>query len=515
MTTVPPITYGARLRQLAAERGSATAIHFLAGDGTEERIGWADLDASVNRFARALELQDVGQGDVVAFGLANTPLHLVVALAVWRLGATTMVLDPGLPEATADALVERIGARLRLHEKPGRGDISRAELEALAAGQSDAPLAADPVSRPGKIVMSGGSTGLPKLMADDKPHARVAGHSWGNVAPALGFRCDQVQLVCGAMSHNAPLTWAHNGLFEGNTLVLMEKFDAEGALKAIDRFEVGFVMLVPTMMVRMLDRLEASGATLASLHSLYHTAAPCPAWLKQAWIDRLGAERIFEMYGSGENTGQTVISGPEWLAHPGSVGRGFETEIRIRDADGTLMGPGEKGEIYMRPADLAGRSRYLGLDAPQPRQDEDGFFSIGDMGWLDADGYLYLSGRRDDVINTGGVKVNPERVEAELLRHPDITDAVVFGAEDYDWGQCVVAVVAARPGATVDEASVRAFCKAGLARTEIPKHVVVTDALPRDGFGKIRRRALQAEFARTHTAFSTSAKEDPKRNAAE
>ncbi|MDJ0932818.1 AMP-binding protein [Breoghania sp.] len=434
MTADLPITYGARLRALAGERGEETAVHFLARDGSEERLSWADLDASANRFARVLEGRGVGQGDVVSLGLANTPVHLTVALAVWRLGATTMVLDPGLPEATADPLVARIDARLRLQEKKGRGDISRAELEALAAGQSDAPLAEDRVSRPGKIVMSGGSTDLPKLMADDKPHVRVPGRSWGNIAPALGFRPDQVQLVCGVLSHNAPLTWAHNGLFEGNTLVLMEKFDAERALKAIDRFEVGFVMLVPTMMTRMLDRLDASGATLDSLHSLYHTAPPCPSWLKQAWIDRLGPDRIYGMYGFGENTGQIVITGSEWLTHPGSVGRGFETDIRIRDTEGRLLGSGEIGEIYMRPADLEGHSRYIGPDAPKPRCDEDGFHSIVDMGHLDEEGYLYLSGRRDDIINTGGVKVNPEHVEAELLRHPDIVDAVVFGAPDDDWG---------------------------------------------------------------------------------
>ncbi|MBO0906510.1 AMP-binding protein [Jiella sonneratiae] len=488
------ITYGARLAQLAAERGNATAVQFLAADGSEEAISWATLDESVNRIARALAKRGVTEGDVVAFGLANTPAHLTVALAIWRLGATTMVLDPSLPESTADALCRRIGARLRLHRRPGCGDLSLDTLERLAAEQSDAPLE-DRVSRPGKIVMSGGSTGLPKLMADDRPFVRVPGKSWGKVAPALGFRADQVQLVCGAMSHNAPFTWAQNGLFEGNTLVLMERFDAGRALAAIDRFAVGFAMLVPTMMVRMSAQLPASGASLESLHSFYHTAAPCPIWLKRAWIERLGPERVFEMYGSGENTGQTVISGPEWLSHEGSVGRGFETKIRIRDEAGGLLEPGEIGEIFMRPDDLDSRSRYVGPDAPPPRADADGFQSIGDTGWLDSDGYLYLTGRRDDVINTGGVKVNPERVEAELMRHPEIADAVVFGAEDREWGQSVVALISLMPGATLTAEAVRSVCSQGLTRPEIPKHVEIVASLPRDGFGKIRRRALKADYA--------------------
>lgn len=493
MTDVP-VTYGARLADLAAERGEATAVHFLAADGHEEAIGWQALDRRVNRTARALAAKGVSEGDVVAFGLPNTPAHLVVALAIWRLGATTMVLDPSLDEATADTLCRRIGARLRLHQAEGRGDLAVATLEDLAARQSDAPRE-DRVSQPGKIVMSGGSTGLPKLMADERPFVRVPGKSWGRVAPALGFRSDQVQLVCGAMSHNAPLTWAQNGLFEGNTLVLMEKFDAKRALAAIDRFAVGFAMLVPTMMVRMLAELPESGARLDSLHALYHTAAPCPVWLKRAWIERLGPERIFEMYGSGENTGQTVISGPEWLMREGSVGRGFETEIRIRDETGRLLGPGEIGEIFMRPDDLGSRSRYIGPDAPEPRADADGFQSIGDTGRLDQDGYLYLAGRRDDVINTGGVKVNPERVETELMRHPEILDAVVFGAEDREWGQSVVALVRTKPGSSLSADDLRAYCAKGLTRPEVPKHVEIVDGLPRDGFGKIRRRALQADYA--------------------
>ncbi|TFF22032.1 acid-CoA ligase [Jiella endophytica] len=489
-----PVTYGARLADLAAERGEATAVHFLAADGHEEAIGWRALDRRVHRTARALAAKGVSEGDVVAFGLPNTPAHLVVALAIWRLGATTMVLDPSLDEATADALCRRIGARLRLHQAEGRGDLAVATLEDLAARQSDAPLE-DRVSKPGKIVMSGGSTGLPKLMADERPFVRVPGKSWGRVAPALGFRSDQVQLVCGAMSHNAPLTWAQNGLFEGNTLVLMEKFDAKRALAAIDRFAVGFAMLVPTMMVRMLAELPESGARLDSLHALYHTAAPCPVWLKRAWIERLGPERIFEMYGSGENTGQTVISGPEWLMREGSVGRGFETEIRIRDETGRLLGPGKIGEIFMRPDDLGSRSRYIGPNAPEPRTDADGFQSIGDTGRLDQDGYLYLAGRRDDVINTGGVKVNPERVETELMRHSEILDAVVFGAEDREWGQSVVALVRTKPGSSLSADDLRAYCAEGLTRPEVPKHVEIVDGLPRDGFGKIRRRALQADYA--------------------
>ncbi|HBM58879.1 MAG TPA: acid-CoA ligase [Citreicella sp.] len=486
--TPAPLSFGARLRQLAALRGDAPAVIFLPGSGPEQRLSWAALDALVDRFAHGLQARGVGQGDVVGMALRNIPQHLALALAIWRLGATTLVLDPGMPPDTLAAMRARSGARLVV----GAPDLPLELFEAEALPPR-APLP-DHVSVPGKIVLSGGSTGLPKMMCDARPFTRIPGASWGRVAPRLGFRADQVQLVCGAMSHNAPFTWAQNGLFEGNTLVLMERFDAARALQAIDSHGVGFVMLVPTMMVRMIDALPGSGARLDSLHALYHTGAPCAGWLKQAWIDVLGPDRVTEMYGSGENTGQTTITGREWLDHPGSVGQGFETEIRIYDPDGARLPSGELGEIFMRPADLDGRSAYIGPDAPQPERDADGFQSIGDVGWLDDEGYLYLGGRRDDVINTGGVKVHPETIEAALLRHPGVADAVAFGVDHRDWGQMVVACLVPKAGRPLDEADLLAFCARSLAPAEQPKRLHLCEALPRDGFGKIRRKALRASF---------------------
>lgn len=476
-----PLSYPARLRALALQRGEAEAVRFLGRDGSETVTSWAGLNRLVEHLAGGLMQRGIGQGDIVGIALGNVTEHLALALAVWRLGATTLVMDPSITPEAAASLVARSGARIAVGL-----DVPVAEL--MAADPVE-PMP-DRVSCPAKIVLSGGSTGLPKMMCDTRPHVRVPGASWGRIAPALGFRADQVQLVCGAMSHNAPFTWAQNGLFEGNRIVLMEKFDAERALQAIDRLAVGFVMLVPTMMVRMLDADGRNPARLDSLHTLYHTGAPCAPWLKRAWIDRLGAARVSEMYGSGENTGQTVVTGAEWLARPGTVGRGFETEIRIRDAAGLLLPAGTPGEVFMRPDDPTGRSEYFGPDAPLPRRDDDGFQSIGDSGWLDAEGYLYLSGRSDDVINSGGAKLHPEAIEAALLRHPDVMDVAVFGVADREWGQRVAASVVARPGTVLTAAALDSFARLHLTREETPKDWHFADALPRDGFGKLRRRIL-------------------------
>lgn len=490
--TADPISFGARLRQLAQQRGDAEAVLFVPAQGAPQSLSWRALDALVDRFAHGLRDRGVGQGDVVGFALGNVPAHLAMALAIWRLGATTMVLDPGMKPEPMAAMKARSNAALIVTAQPGGGDLDLARFEAEATAPAK-PLP-ELMSNPGKIVLSGGSTGLPKMMADARDFARIPGHSWGRVAPRLGFRCDQTQLICGAMSHNAPFTWAQNGLFEGNRLVLMERFDARRALELIDSEGIGFAMLVPTMMVRMLDVLDDSGASLSSLHALYHTGAPCPAWLKQAWIDRIGAARVTEMYGSGENTGQTVVDGTEWLERPGTVGRGFETAIRIYGPTGELLPAGETGEIYMKPDDLGGRSSYIGPDVPAPTRDADGYQSIGDVGWLDQAGYLFLGGRRDDVINTGGVKVHPETIEAVLLRHANVGDAVVFGVPDRDWGERIVACIVPRRGA-LDRAALAAFCAAHLSPAEIPKQIETFESLPRDGFGKIRRKALKADFS--------------------
>lgn len=480
-----PISYPARLRELALQRGDAEAVRFLPREGAERSVSWAELDALAEALAQGLAAKGARQGDVVGIALGNVVEHLALAIAVWRLGGTTLVMDPAITAAAAASLAQRSGARLMV----GLGDLSP---EALL-GQG-APLP-DLVSCPAKIVMSGGSTGLPKLMCDSRPHTRVPGASWGRIAPALGFRADQVQLVCGAMSHNAPFTWAQNGLFEGNRLVLMEKFDAPRVLEAIDRLSVGFAMLVPTMMVRMLDADSRAPAAFDSLHTLYHTGAPCPRWLKQAWIDRLGAGRVSEMYGSGENTGQTVVSGPEWLARPGTVGQGFETDIRIYAPCGGLQPVGAPGEIFMRSHDPSGRSEYIGPDAPIPRRDADGYQSIGDSGWLDSDGYLYLAGRCDDVINSGGVKLHPEGIEAALMRHPALSDVAICGVEDRDWGQRVAAVAVIRDGTTLGSDELSEFARRHLSPEELPKEWHIVAALPRDGFGKLRRKSLAALVA--------------------
>lgn len=502
-----PVSFGERLHHHAKERDAANAVTVIDGRTGEglfpTTASWMELDGLVDRaasvvlahLARVPETEAPTKSTVVGIGLRNGMAHIVATLACWRAGVTVLPFDPAQPAARADDVLRRAGARFAVVEDGMAADatptIERIAFERAAMAASAAHVV-DRVPRPGKIMQSGGSTGTPKLMADDLPWARVPGRSWGKVAPALGFRPNQTQLVAAAMSHNAALTWAQMGLFEGHRLIVLESFDAERAMAAIETHRVEFLLAVPTMMVRMADLPRIEARDFSSLVSFYHTGAPCAAWLKRRWIEILGPDRIFEMYGSGENVGQTIIAGRDWLAHPHSVGRPFETEVRVRDAEGRQLPPGEVGELFMRRVETGGAVRYLD-PAQQMRVDGEGFTSIGDMAFVDADGWVHLAGRRDDVINTGGVKVHPEKIEAALLSHPSVRDVVVVGAPNRDWGEQVHAVVELEDQAPeVDLAALRRHCADQLAAAEMPKGLTIVAALPRDGFGKVRRRAVAA-----------------------
>jgi bile acid-coenzyme A ligase len=219
---------------------------------------------------------------------------------------------------------------------------------------------------------------------------------------------------------------------------------------------------------------------------VWHLAAPCPAWLKQAWIDWLGPERIFELYAGTEGHAMTAISGAEWLTHRGSVGRPVTGEIRILDPEGSPLPPGELGEVFMRPV---GRDRptyrYLGAEATS----RDGWESIGDLGYLDEEGYLYLVDRRTDLILVGGSNVYPAEVEAVLDEHPKVASSAVIGLPDPDLGQRLHAIV--QPRGEVSEQELLEHVRARLVRYKVPRSVEIVGEPLRDEAGKVRRYALR------------------------
>jgi bile acid-coenzyme A ligase len=298
------------------------------------------------------------------------------------------------------------------------------------------------------------------------------------------------------LHHNFGNGWLMIGLFEDHCLVLMERFDAARAVDLVERHGVTFMSLVPTMMQRILRLPDLAARDFSTVESVLHTAAPCPAWVKDGWIELVGAERVHEVFGATEGFGMCIIHGHEWLEHRGSVGRPVGCEVRILDDDRHEVPAGVVGEIFMRPLGMipnegAGAATYIG--SPPATATSDGFLSVGDLGWVDDDGWLFVADRRTDLVITGGANVYPAEVEAALSEHPGVRDVAVIGRPDDDLGKAVHAVVEpADPADPPLAEELKAFCRERLDGYKVPRTIEFVDELPRDEAGKIRRSALVA-----------------------
>ena len=283
---------------------------------------------------------------------------------------------------------------------------------------------------------------------------------------------------------------ALNYLLGGDRLVILEKFDASVVLDTIEKHRISTFTATPTMLARIADICDLDQRDLSSIQWILQGAAVMPETLLRRWFELLSPEKIVMAYGMTENLGLTALRGDEWLEHPGSVGRGFrDTEIRILDDRGTPVPTGDLGEIFMR-APMTDGYRYLGGAAPLPTT-TDGFTSAGDMGRLDADGYLYIADRRTDMIVTGGANVFPAEVESALIGHESIADVVVIGLSDPEWGRRVHAVV--QPTDIADPPSEQAvieYAKRKLTGYKVPKSVEFVDQIPRTAATKVSRSAM-------------------------
>jgi bile acid-coenzyme A ligase len=448
----------------------------------------AELDARTNRLARAYRDLGVTQDSFVTIGLPNGIEFYEAVLAVWKLGATPQPVSSRLPAAERSAIIELASSSLVVGvdaaETPGRTTIA-------AGFEPDASLPSEPlppvVPASFKAPTSGGSTGRPKLIVGTQ-----AGiwEELDGFATLLRIPQDGVHLVTGPLYHNGPLTTSLLALLKGNHVVVMPRFDAATSLASIEQHRVDWMYAVPTMMHRIwrLPEHERARYDVSSLRVVLHMAAPCPPWLKQAWIDWLGGDRVLELYGGTEAQAITVITGNEWLEHRGSVGRPVLGEIIVLDADGRELPPGEVGEIWMRRSvDAPPSYRYVGATAKaRPGNWE----SLGDMGFKDKDGYIYLSDRDSDMILVGGANVYPAEVECALDEHPRVRSSCVIGLPDEEYGNVVHAIV--ETAEVVSPTELDEFLRARLARYKLPRtYEFVADPLRADD-GKVRRSALRA-----------------------
>jgi bile acid-coenzyme A ligase len=486
---MPQMSYGRAMAWLAAQDPEADAV-LCEGGGrgrvAPERRSRGELERRSNRLARAYARLGVGEGDLVTLALSNGCELLEACLAAWKLGATPNPVSARLPEPERRALVELARPALLVGGEPGAGG-ARACIPAgfePAPEDGDGPLP-DRVSAHVRAMTSGGSTGRPKLIVE-RTRALC-----DPLAPENGMRAGGTTLTPGPLHHAGPFITTWQQILCGGRVVLMARFEAEQALRLIERHRVSWVLFVPTMMQRIwrLPAAVREGFDLSSLERVMCTGAPSPEWLKRAWIGWLGPRRIWEAYGGSERIAGCVISGEEWLAHPGSVGKPPPgRKIEARRPDGSPCAPGEVGELWMLPAGGPG-STYFYVGA-EPTADAQGWESVGDMGFFDADGYLHLADRKTDMILVGGANVFPAEVEAALDAHPKVRSSAVIGLPDEDLGQRIHAIVDTA-GEPLSEAELREHLAARLARHKLPRSFELVAEPLRDDAGKVRRSALR------------------------
>ncbi len=507
-----------------AEDTPEAAALVMAGSG--ETVTYAQLEDRSRRLAAALRARGVAAGDHIAILMENNRTYLEVAWAAQRSGlyytAINSHLRPGevqyvLDDCGAVALVASeamadVVAALDLSRIPvrvvGAGALPGFEAyDAVLAAAEPGPLDGDREGR--EMLYSSGTTGRPKGVRKDLPATPFGDPSATPVLLARavagqgrGVGPGSVYLCPAPLYHSAPLVYSMSMQRLGATVVVMERFDPRRCLELIERHRVTHAQFVPTMFVRML-RLppdERERYDLSSLQFVVHAAAPCPVPVKRQMLEWWGPI-IHEYYSGTEDIGSTFITPEEWLAHPGSVGRPLE-ECHIVGPDGEELPPGEEGVVYFaggRPFEY-----HNDPDKTASVTDHRGWRTLGDIGRLDEDGYLYLTDRQAHMIISGGVNIYPQEAENVLAGHPAVADVAVIGVPDAEMGEAVKAVVQPVDGATAGpdlEAELLEHCRSELATYKCPRSVDFVDELPRDPNGKLYKRLLRERYWEGHDSL--------------
>lgn len=479
---MPLKSIGAIIHGHAQSKASELAVIYPDG-----ALTWSELDRRSNQRARLLASLGVKRDDLVAVTLPNGTEFHETAVSIWKAGATPCILPAHLPGREANDILELARPAVVIGDIPIGYDGSWLPPGAALDEFGDFPVD-DCGATHWKAVASGGSSGRPKIIVsntsafidtDAPPYAGLCLSDGGSI------------LNPGPLYHNMPFLFTSFALMAGAYVVGMKRFDAEQFLQLIEQYKIEFVAVVPTMMRRIwaLPEQVRVSYDVSSLKSVWHMAAPCPQWLKHAWIDWLGPDKIFEAYGGTEGGGGCRITGSEWLAKPGSVGKPAPDTLRILREDGTEAKVGEVGEVYFSSLGKD-RFRYIGAEA---RTDTTGGYSIGDLGHIDKDGYLFLADRRTDLILRGGANVYPAEVEAVLDESPSVSSSAVIGLPDEDLGERVHAILHLRRGAQLDLVAIATHVEERLAKYKRPSSYELSEVPLRDDAGKIRRSAIKAE----------------------
>jgi bile acid-coenzyme A ligase len=461
-----------RLDELARDRPRATALSARAADGAWHSLRYPELRDRVASLGGRLTTHPhhrtlIEQPNGVAF--------VVAVLATWWAGKASLVIPVGTSGMERKTLLSGV--------PDGAEPLVVAEdlAPAGAVATPDPPRRHTPEAW---FLPSGGTTGYPRLVpVTGDPSALLAGQEM--LLRQLGWRPDWVQLVMGPLTHAAPFTCALTGILGGNHVVVLHRFEFPALADAVRRHPPQWCQATPHQLALISANDQLATAFTVRLEGLMHTAAPCPPEVKRAWIDRVGADRLYELYGSTQMVGTVINRGDEWLDRPGTAGKPFMTQIRIVDSGGLTLPCGQVGEVFMRTSRT---SRLPRSATAHLKAGPDGFFSVGDLGYLDEHGYLYLTSRADDVLIVGGANVSAREVEDALLGHPRVAEAVVVGRPHRLLGEVPHAIVVARDAADrLDVGDLRAHCAGLLAAHKVPVSIEQVAALHRSSAGKVER----------------------------
>ncbi|AZG45388.1 acyl-CoA synthetase [Gordonia insulae] len=492
------------LTALAAELGSKPAV--IMGESGQS-ISYAELERASNRIAHVLTDLGLRPGDHIAILMENRLDVFPVAWAAQRSGLFYTPVNWHLTVAEAAYIVDNCEATVLISSselaaladecaRSASREVTRLtvgeDLEELASVAPDIPIAHELEGC--YMFYSSGTTGrpkgiLPELTGDAFGTGYAIDHMMGT---AFGLGRDTIYLSPGPLYHAAPLGWSMGAIRNGGTAVVMERYDAERSLALIEQYGVTAAQFVPTMFVRLLklpDEVRRSH-DVGSLRIMIHAGAPCPVEIKRQMIDWLGPILV-EFYAGSEGTGFFMVDSKAWLERPGTVGKALLGVVHICDDDGNELPVGEVGQVWF--GDVR-RFEYHGdPDKTAGAWNDRGWNTLGDLGHVDADGYLYLSDRRTDLILSGGVNVYPREIEDVLILHPAVADVAVIGLADDEFGQRVHAFVLPSdetlPGPDLEE-TLATYAREHLAGFKVPRGWTFLDEFPRLPSGKILRRKL-------------------------
>jgi len=486
---------------------------------TGDQVTYAELDERSNRLAQYLHAQGFRRGDHIAVLMENNLRFMEPVWAAFRSGFYLTSVNRYLPPDEAAYIIGDCGAKALITSYAKRetaeglldlipncpvrlmldGTIDGyASYEDALASASSEPLAEEWMGD--SMLYSSGTTGRPKGILRPLPEVRPAeGFATRQLVNRYGLTPDSVYLSPAPLYHAAPLAYVLSVQSFGGQVVMMERFDAEQALALIDRHRVTHSQWVPTMFVRMLKLADADRRKydLSSHQVAIHAAAPCPVEVKRQMIGWWGPI-LFEYYAGTEGSGSTFITSEDWLQHPGSVGRAALGVLHICDDDGNELPVGEAGLVYFEreaPTFEYHNDPEKTRAARHPQHPS--WNALGDVGYLDADGYLYLTDRKAFMIISGGVNIYPQAIEDALITHPKVGDVAVFGVPDQEMGEAVKAVIEPAPGVEPTDdlaAELLHYAREHLAHYMAPRSIDFIAEMPRLPTGKLYKRLLKDAY---------------------